>query len=344
MADKTIGETTLLTTPAVGDLVPVVDISEAADEDKNKKITYGDLVGSWSAYAQNYSIAAEIFTFETVNELLKITILAQDGSPQTSSNYSTFNVNGTILKLTNSFDLYVRNENYFKWTDCGIANHVVSSVDGNDAQLFVYAVNNNGTLMFGASPCPTLKTVAGNYAYNYAQAAGVIGYTNMITSGAVLAGNTCQVIGRINVRQCLNENWIEPKVAKITDEPVYHTDVLDFTPIFVAGSGSATNLFMSYYIRDSVGVVLGGTKDTDASVSGGTTSQPIKFYTPIPAKDAYIKYKVSNHTLSDLGWCEALAYIQSKTTLVLYKTSAGVVWTTGITLDTNMRAEYPIDD
>ena len=43
MADRKISALTALTSPAEGDLLPVVDISEAANADKNKNITLGTL-------------------------------------------------------------------------------------------------------------------------------------------------------------------------------------------------------------------------------------------------------------------------------------------------------------
>jgi hypothetical protein len=46
MANRKISDLTALTAPATGDLLPIVDISEAAAADKNKKITYGELFAS----------------------------------------------------------------------------------------------------------------------------------------------------------------------------------------------------------------------------------------------------------------------------------------------------------
>lgn len=43
MADRKISDLTTLTSPATGDLLPVVDVSEAASVDKNKSITLGTL-------------------------------------------------------------------------------------------------------------------------------------------------------------------------------------------------------------------------------------------------------------------------------------------------------------
>jgi len=43
MADRKISQLTALTTPASGDFLPIVDISEAANADKNKRITLTEL-------------------------------------------------------------------------------------------------------------------------------------------------------------------------------------------------------------------------------------------------------------------------------------------------------------
>jgi hypothetical protein len=46
MADRKISDLTALTTPASGDFLPIVDISEAAAASKNKKITYSDFLNN----------------------------------------------------------------------------------------------------------------------------------------------------------------------------------------------------------------------------------------------------------------------------------------------------------
>lgn len=45
MADSDIGGLTELTTPADGDFIPIVDVSEGVDGNKNKKITRKNLAG-----------------------------------------------------------------------------------------------------------------------------------------------------------------------------------------------------------------------------------------------------------------------------------------------------------
>jgi len=60
MANRRITDLTALTAPATGDVLPIVDISEAAAADKNKKITYGELLAS----APAGSAAAPSFSFD----------------------------------------------------------------------------------------------------------------------------------------------------------------------------------------------------------------------------------------------------------------------------------------
>ena len=61
MADRKISDLTALTTPATGDLIPIVDISEAAAADKNKSITVGELLRG----APDGTAAAPGFAFES---------------------------------------------------------------------------------------------------------------------------------------------------------------------------------------------------------------------------------------------------------------------------------------
>jgi len=60
MADRKISQLTALTTPAAGDFLPIVDISEAANADKNKRITIEELMrGAPDGTAAAPSIAFE---------------------------------------------------------------------------------------------------------------------------------------------------------------------------------------------------------------------------------------------------------------------------------------------
>jgi hypothetical protein len=61
VADRKITDLTALTTPASADVLPIVDVSEAAAADKNKKITVGELLRG----APNGTAAAPSFAFES---------------------------------------------------------------------------------------------------------------------------------------------------------------------------------------------------------------------------------------------------------------------------------------
>jgi hypothetical protein len=59
VADRKITDLTALTTPASADVLPIVDVSEAAAADKNKKITVGELLRG----APDGTAAAPSFAF-----------------------------------------------------------------------------------------------------------------------------------------------------------------------------------------------------------------------------------------------------------------------------------------
>ena len=61
MANRKITELTALTAPAVDDILPIIDISEGADVNKNKKITYAELLAS----APDGTVGAPGFSFNS---------------------------------------------------------------------------------------------------------------------------------------------------------------------------------------------------------------------------------------------------------------------------------------
>ncbi len=61
MANVKISALTELTAPAAGDYIPIVDISEAADADKTKRITFANLA-AWTAYTATVTASSGTFT------------------------------------------------------------------------------------------------------------------------------------------------------------------------------------------------------------------------------------------------------------------------------------------
>ena len=109
MANRKISDLTALTAPVTGDLLPIVDISEAAAADKNKKITYGTFLSSvplGTAAAPSiaftgdntgiYSPGADQLAISTAGlEAARI-----DSSGRLLVGTVTGNANGGILQLT----------------------------------------------------------------------------------------------------------------------------------------------------------------------------------------------------------------------------------------------------
>jgi hypothetical protein len=120
MANRKISDLTALTAPATGDLLPIVDISEAAAADKNKKITIGELFASiplGSAAAPSiafegdsntgiYSPGADTLAFvEGGTEAARITSAGFMGLG-TSSPISLFNLSGGYATVSYNSDDY----------------------------------------------------------------------------------------------------------------------------------------------------------------------------------------------------------------------------------------------
>ena len=90
MADRKISDLTALTAPAAGDLVPIVDVSEAAAADKNKKITFQNLQRYYDSDSSNYVAFAAP---STVSANLTWTLPGADG---TSGQVLSTNGSGTL--------------------------------------------------------------------------------------------------------------------------------------------------------------------------------------------------------------------------------------------------------
>ena len=94
MADRKISDLTALTAPAAGDLVPIVDVSEAAAADKNKKITFQDLQRYYDSDSSNYVAFAAP---STVSANLTWTLPGADG---TNGQVLSTNGSGTLSWAT----------------------------------------------------------------------------------------------------------------------------------------------------------------------------------------------------------------------------------------------------
>lgn len=194
---------------------------------------------------------------------LVVALKRADGTNDASASYPLSILVGTTrMNITASLSVTVPSSagDVFGW-DGG-------KIQANDAQLFVYLINNNGTPQIGVSPCPTLTTVATNY-YDGSQT-GSAGHTNIVMSGTRNATNSCTVIGRINVNQADNNNWQNPTTSKIINYPIWDTDYLGWSlvPGAVSPMGFVsvtTNMALYRVSRDACFInaeVLGTTSGT----------------------------------------------------------------------------------
>lgn len=109
---------------------------------------------------------------------LTVTLTHMDGTTPTTSRPLWFKIGDAWRAVSGALSVSVTAAlgDIFLW-DAG-------KIQGNDAQIFVYMIDNNGTAQIGVSPCPMLVTVATNY-YDIGAGAqtGAAGHTNIVMSG-----------------------------------------------------------------------------------------------------------------------------------------------------------------
>ena len=130
MANRKISDLTALTAPAVGDLLPIVDISEAAAADKNKKITFGVFVASALSTAGiivdasgNVNIDSNTLYVDAVNNLVGIGTSSPDGTTHVHTASA-----GTVTANSSADDLVVENN--------GGGGITILTPDGSNGSLF----------------------------------------------------------------------------------------------------------------------------------------------------------------------------------------------------------------
>jgi hypothetical protein len=184
----------------------------------------------------NYTLATSI-----ASNNLTVALKTFAGTDATATDVAIFSIGAAMLSVSAALSVGVTAAlgDIFAW-DTG-------KIQGNDAQLFVYLINNNGTPQIGVSSCPTLLTVATNYYSNGSQT-GTAGHTNIVMSGTLNATNSCRVIGRVNVSQADNNNWQAPGASKIINRYINETDLLNYTPTYTGFSSNPPTNVSQYKI------------------------------------------------------------------------------------------------
>jgi len=208
-------------------------IVDANITDQRDEVTYlfsaSAVINGNDGFGDSYQISTSIATDD-----LTVSIEDMDGNTPAVGGDVKFRVGNEKFNLYQALSVTVDDSaDHFGW-DTG-------KIQGNIGQLFVFAINNNGTLQVGVSPDPTLTTVATNY-YDAGGQTGSAGHTNIVMSGTRNATNSCRVIGRINVHQEDDNDWITPATEKIINSPIFETDVLEFDTVWTGITlGNSTN-------------------------------------------------------------------------------------------------------
>jgi len=185
----------------------------------------------------NYALACAV-----AGNTLVVTLTGADGNALSAGNVARFGIGGAQLAVSAPLAVTLPAVDLFAW-DAG-------KIQGNDAQLFVYLINNNGAPQLGLSPCPVLRTIAGSYRDDAGQT-GAPAHTNLAMSGTRHATNTCQVIGRIQVKQADNDAWVAPAVSQLLNQPITETDWLAWTPAYTGFAVTPTPTYSRYKVQGS---------------------------------------------------------------------------------------------
>lgn len=183
------------------------------------------------------STESYVFDASIATSDLTVALKRYDGTDPSVSYPLKIPVGSAILEITSALSVTITDTmgDIFLW-DAG-------KIQGNDAQLFVYIIDNNGTPQLGLSPSPLLRTVATNYFDTGAGSqTGSAAFNNIVMSGTRNATNSCRVIGRINVKQSDANAWQAPTTALLVNYPIFTTDWMTWTPQHSRAGGAYTNL------------------------------------------------------------------------------------------------------
>jgi len=240
----------------------ITDKREACQFELNQFLSDGQ--------AENYQIDATASSDD-----LTVTLQNAEGNDPTESSPVRINIAETIYKVESalSVELDDADGDYFLW-DTG-------KIQGNISQLFVYAIVSSGAIVLGVSPDPSKTLVGANY-FDGSQT-GSAGHTNIVCNDTVSDTDECRLIGRINVHQEDDNDWITPATELVVNFPIYETDWLDYDPVLTSngsmGVTATTSDITQYKIsRDKCVVSFFLVVTTSGSASTG-----IRVYLPAVA-------------------------------------------------------------
>ena len=322
MADKKITELVETTSPSDNDIVPIV--VDPSTVPTNKKVTVSNLISTKGIgdFGTNYQITS---TVDAVNNNLTVSLKTFAGTDPSTTDKCIFCLGNEIIKVSTALSVTIKTSygDVFLWD--------ARKIQGNDAQLFVYIVSNNGTPQLGLAFVPNLTSVGLNYIDDNGQT-GVISYKNFVMSGVRDEENLCRVIGRINVLQNDANTWDQPTIANIYNSPIFETDRMTWTPDLTLNVAKLPSYDFAYYTikRKKLSFFFVAT-DTLTGTAG-----PFSIQLPIlPANN----YNFNASVYNGAAWIWCLAW-----TLYGYMNvyKAGASWTGNEAVQVYINGEYDI--
>jgi len=305
-APSAIASDKVLTLPDATDTLVGKDTSDTLT---NKIYQLADGQGT------NYQITSSIATDD-----ITVSLKTLAGTDPSSTDRSMFSLGNSLIEIAQAISVTITDAmgDIFAWDN--------KKIQGNDAQLFVYAINNNGTLQLGISPSPNLRVVATNY-YDAGGQTGAAGHTNIVMSGTRNATNSCRVIGRINVHQTDANLWQAPTTALSINEPIFETDELTWTPdLTVDASDISAYTLAKYKIKaTTLEFLFQATSGASASMTGAGTGG---FTLPVLAVNSLVPFNAFIYGGASYAW--AICWNASTANARFWKSGA-TAWSGGET-------------
>lgn len=287
MADAKITQLNELTTPALEDLLAIVDDPGGSPE--TKKVTICNLLSAITLPPQGGMLNGQIVVSVSANDLI-VAIKGLDGNDPSATNPVYVRIGNSIRQITAALSKTLADGT--NWFNAGGAELATRAVD-----YFVYLIWNTtpatDIVDLGFARIPYGRTYA-----DFSTTTTNEKYLAYANGSAPTSTDECEVIGRFTATLSAGAGytWSISGTGSVINRPIYETQSLNFTPSYSAASPmtykSVTTNNASYQIKgDTISVQI-----ASVGTTGGTTHREIWFTLPFTPNATV--YDGSNH----IGW------------------------------------------
>lgn len=300
MADSKLTALTENTTPALTDLVYLVD--DPSGSPLSQKIKVANLFSVLNApqgFGLNYKIVPSV-----ASNNLTVALKGMDGNDPSATNPVYVRIGDTVRSITSATSRAINAGT--NWFTSGSAGFATKEID-----YFVYLVWNAAL----AVPLITISRIPSARIFSdFPDGNGTAEKACYLDTTSLAAGDDCELIGRFaaTLSGGVGYTWTVPTftTVNLVQKPIYETRVLDYAPTLGWTAGTApVNPATTWYKYKLVGNHLfvwcgGATYTAGATVTALTVTQPFsRGATTVSPLTAYIGVATANNpTQGDVGY------------------------------------------